>query len=58
MFVLIHGGLQVAIKVLRGGSSSRPDFREQLIKVYFLISRVMQILSARARSFAGKAFNG
>lgn len=40
--VFLLMGLQVAIKVLRGGSSSRPDFREQLIKVYFLIRRVIQ----------------
>lgn len=40
--VFTHGRLQVAIKVLRGGSSSRPDFREHLIRVYFLITRVMQ----------------
>ena len=40
MCVFTHGGLQVAIqKVLHGGSSSGPDFREQ---VYFLIRRVMQ----------------
>ena len=37
MCVFTYGGLQVAIKVLRGGSSSRPDFREQLIKVYLLL---------------------
>ena len=40
--VFTHGILQVAIKVLRGGSSSRPDFREHLIKVYFFITPVMQ----------------
>ena len=46
MCVVPHGELQVAIKVLRGGSSSRANFREQLIKVCFLIRRAMQTASA------------
>jgi hypothetical protein len=33
----------VAIKVLRGGSSSRPDFREQLIKVWFGIEPIQPL---------------
>ena len=48
----------VAIKVLRGGSSSRPDFREQLIKVCFRIVPCGHFSEAMARIFADKDVSG